>query len=718
MLIPRITEWWFDTLETVDDGEITSAKSKRPPPDADLSARLRPILWRNVGREVKRGLSWKKGLEILGRNIQGAAGLGEEGTKGLGQGFVGGEGLGLGDRKDVSRGVSTEKSWEEQLASGKRLASEPDEEGCPEGNEEGREKREEESLSRKREAVQEAMTVVSNEVGPNASKEKQMEGDGNHAGRPLHTPHQEETAKGSGFSGNGGPSKAEPLRLPTSNDTGGPDHLGPSKDGVEAVSMGLAPATPLQALPSLTQSLDAGNAFRATAADRGEKGGLEMHPPQLSGGSKRSDAASERRSSPEGNVLVKATVDRSGGGFASGVGANPEGIASVEATTKRSEGEGEAGLTGFGGQDAERRTGVPAEKPALVSENLLDTSKTVVFPEVTAPAKAIEKSAETFLDTFHRPLKASEILPVPETTDPPKPADAPELAKPLAPAKPSEPAPVSEAAKPCQPAPVSQSETRSKAADALGPSQLTNPVKPAQAPEPTVPTRTPSPATVPTKPSPARISTPQVSEPAKASVPKAATELAKASSLAKASESTVASKVAKGSEQVVASIPTASKVVVVSKPVAAFEPTTMPKVPAVPAVLESSVASESAVVSKPAVVPRSPAMSEVALPSKAALAPKPVAASKPTGATHSAAVLQPANVPLLEASETADARTVMAVSQAATLSVPVASRERPQASEKAVVAAKPAEEWRASKVSKPAAAVGTIEKGLEGEPLA
>jgi hypothetical protein len=714
MLIPRITEWWFDTLETADDGEITSAKSKRPPPDADLPARLRPILWRNVGREVKRGLSWKKGLEVLGRKFQGATGLGEEGMKGLGQGFGGGEGLGFGDRKDVSRGVSAERNWEERSASGKKSAGKQEEEGCPEENEEGQKKRDEDNLVRERKAVQEAVTVVSNEVAPDASAEKQMEEDEKQAGPPLQTSDQEETAKGLGFSVSGGPSKAEPLRLPTSNDTGGPNHLEPSKDGVRAVSTGLAPATPLQALPSLTQSLDGGNACRATAADGGEKGGLETHPPQLSGGSKRSDAASERRSSPEGNVLVKATVERSGGGGASGVGANPKGKASVEATTKRSEGEGEAGLTGFGGQAAERRSGVPAEKPAVVPEKHLVTAKTVVLPKPAAPAKPIEKSAETSLNTSQRPAQASEVLPVPESTDPPKLADAPEPAKPLAPAKPSEPAPVSEAAKPCQPAPVSQSETPSKPADALRPSELTNPVKPAQAPEPTVPTRTPSPATVPAKPSPALISTPQVSEHAKASVPTAATELAKASDPVKASDPTVASRVAQGSKQVVASIPTASIVMVVSKPVAASEPTKTSKVPAV---LEPSLASKTAVVSKPAVAPQSPVVSELGQPSKAALAPKPVVASKPTGALQSAAGSQPANVPSLEASEIADVCTGMEVSKVATLSVPVASGERPQASEKAVVASKPAEESSAPKLSKPAAAVGTKEKGPEGEPL-
>lgn len=706
MLIPRITEWWFDTLETVDDGEITSAKSKRPPPDADLPARLRPILWRNVGREVKRGLSWKKGLEVLGRNIQGAKGLGEEGTKELGQGIGGGEGLGFGDSKDVSRGVSAEKDWEGRTASGKKLAGRQNEEGCPEGNDKGREKREEKNLVRKREAEQEAVTVISNGVAPNASKEERMEGDGKQAGPPLQTPHQEETAKGLGFSVSGGPSKAEPLRLPTSNDTGGPDHLGPSKDGVGAVSTGLAPATPLQALPSLTQSLDGGNAFRATAAGGGDKGGLETHPPQLSGGSKRSDAASERRSSPEGNA--KATVERSGGGGASGVGANPEGNASMEATAKRSEGEGEAGFTGFGGQAAERLTGV---KPAVVSEKHLVTSKTVVLPKPAAPAKPIKKSAETSLDTSKRPAQASEVLPVPESTDPPKPADASEPAKPLAPAKPSEPAPVSEAAKPCQPAPVSQSEWRSKAADALGPSELTNHVKPAQAP---VPTRTSSLAIVPAKPSPALISTPQVSEPAKAFVPPAATELAKASDLVKASDLTVASKVTKGSAQVVAPIPTAPRVVAVSKSVTASKPRRTSKDPAV---LEPSVASEATVVFKPAVAPQSPVVSELAQPLKAGLAPKPVVASKPTGATQSAVVLQPADVPLLEASDVADVCTVTEVMRAAALSVPVASGERPQASEKAVVAAKPAEESGAPKVSKPAAAAETMEKGPEGENL-
>lgn len=83
VVIPRITEWQFETLDDVaDDGEITSATRKRPLPGTDLPARLRPIRWRNIGKDVKRGRGWKKGLEILARGWQGGRqekeGRGEE----------------------------------------------------------------------------------------------------------------------------------------------------------------------------------------------------------------------------------------------------------------------------------------------------------------------------------------------------------------------------------------------------------------------------------------------------------------------------------------------------------------------------------------------------------------------------------------------------------------------------------------------------------------
>ncbi|GAQ90437.1 hypothetical protein KFL_006390020 [Klebsormidium nitens] len=68
MVIPRITEWQFETQEdAAEDDEITSVSNKRPLPGTDLPARLRPIRWRNIGKDVKRGRGWKNGLEILAR---------------------------------------------------------------------------------------------------------------------------------------------------------------------------------------------------------------------------------------------------------------------------------------------------------------------------------------------------------------------------------------------------------------------------------------------------------------------------------------------------------------------------------------------------------------------------------------------------------------------------------------------------------------------------
>jgi hypothetical protein len=66
MLIPRITLWWFEALDPSppEEGEVTSVK-KGPVRD-DLPARLRPIRWKNVGKNAKQGRAWREGLHIIG----------------------------------------------------------------------------------------------------------------------------------------------------------------------------------------------------------------------------------------------------------------------------------------------------------------------------------------------------------------------------------------------------------------------------------------------------------------------------------------------------------------------------------------------------------------------------------------------------------------------------------------------------------------------------
>jgi hypothetical protein len=66
MLIPRITLWWFEALDPSppEEGEVTSVK-KGPVRD-DLPARLRPIMWKNVGKHAKQGRAWRQGLQIMG----------------------------------------------------------------------------------------------------------------------------------------------------------------------------------------------------------------------------------------------------------------------------------------------------------------------------------------------------------------------------------------------------------------------------------------------------------------------------------------------------------------------------------------------------------------------------------------------------------------------------------------------------------------------------
>lgn len=65
IVIPRITEWQFETPEGPEEGEISSARPRSSRPNVDLPARLRPIRWRNVGRDARRGGLWNQVLEFL-----------------------------------------------------------------------------------------------------------------------------------------------------------------------------------------------------------------------------------------------------------------------------------------------------------------------------------------------------------------------------------------------------------------------------------------------------------------------------------------------------------------------------------------------------------------------------------------------------------------------------------------------------------------------------
>ncbi|GAQ87845.1 hypothetical protein KFL_003810090 [Klebsormidium nitens] len=65
IVIPRITEWQFETPEGAEEGEITSARPSSSRHNVDLPARLRPIRWRNIGRSARRGGLWNQVLDFL-----------------------------------------------------------------------------------------------------------------------------------------------------------------------------------------------------------------------------------------------------------------------------------------------------------------------------------------------------------------------------------------------------------------------------------------------------------------------------------------------------------------------------------------------------------------------------------------------------------------------------------------------------------------------------
>lgn len=88
VLIPKITEWCFEesSAPARDEDEVNPWKRRvsTPGKHADLPARLRPIIWRNVGKGVRKSRAWRALLEAQKRSGVASGFLRGPGQKPLG----------------------------------------------------------------------------------------------------------------------------------------------------------------------------------------------------------------------------------------------------------------------------------------------------------------------------------------------------------------------------------------------------------------------------------------------------------------------------------------------------------------------------------------------------------------------------------------------------------------------------------------------------------
>lgn len=132
ILIPRLTEWCFADMgaPAIDEGEV-NLESKRvttPGEGAGLPARLRPIVWRNVGKHVTKSEGWKTLLKAHTRHVAqtvvAVAGRSSEPLLAKGDEVTGRE-----DRLQRSQGGSS--GAEDLPAGGVKTGKESDEAAAP-----------------------------------------------------------------------------------------------------------------------------------------------------------------------------------------------------------------------------------------------------------------------------------------------------------------------------------------------------------------------------------------------------------------------------------------------------------------------------------------------------------------------------------------------------------------------------------------------------------